>query len=328
MYAGLARAYNEGGVNTDSLFEANYEKDVRYVTAWGSTEPIDSTKARLKNALSHIKDFNHRIESMHVKSYGGAAYAFFILRQQYTVDGSMLDEYLPTTFVLERRGSSWKIVHVQRSTDYETMQQYVSIQQRREAKKWVVPGNNFFNKTVLGVRGIQMGLFEKRVGASGLNSFGKLKLPPGQTGTTKFPVFTHGESAVISINDWRFSIWGRVEREREWTWTEFLSLPQTKLRADFHCVTQWSRFDDEWEGRWMECRWRQTMAGQCVSWPRGGMRGRGQSGSGGLSSWHQTSPASGKRTVTATAPIHGRKSGFREDGSSMSDLDHVWLSME
>ncbi len=135
MYAGLARAYNEGGVNTDSLFEANYEKDVRYVTAWGSTEPIDSTKARLKNALSHIKDFDHRIESMHVKSYGGAAYAFFILRQQYTVDGSMLDEYLPTTFVLERRGSSWKIVHVQRSTDYETMQQYVSIQQRREAKK-------------------------------------------------------------------------------------------------------------------------------------------------------------------------------------------------
>ncbi len=93
-----------------------------------------------------------------------------------------------------------------------------------------------------------MGLFEKRVGASGLNSLGKPKLPPGQTGTTKFPVFTYGESPVISINDWRFSVWGRVEREREWTWTEFLSLPQTKLRADFHCVTQWSRFDDEWEG--------------------------------------------------------------------------------
>ena len=25
-----------------------------------------------------------------------------------------------------------------------------------------------------------------------------------------------------------------------------MKLPQTKLKADFHCVTHWSRFDDEW----------------------------------------------------------------------------------
>jgi DMSO/TMAO reductase YedYZ molybdopterin-dependent catalytic subunit len=33
-----------------------------------------------------------------------------------------------------------------------------------------------------------------------------------------------------------------------WTWKEFQSLPRVKVRADFHCVTRWSRLDNEWEG--------------------------------------------------------------------------------
>jgi hypothetical protein len=135
FYAGLSKAYNGGGLTTDSLFDVYFEKDVRYVTAWGWTEPLDSTKARLRNALRHVTDFNHRIESMHVKSYGDAAYAFFVLRQNYRVDGNLLEEYLPTTLVLEKRGSDWKIVHVHRSTDYQTIQQYVALQKRREAMK-------------------------------------------------------------------------------------------------------------------------------------------------------------------------------------------------
>jgi ketosteroid isomerase-like protein len=75
------------------------------------------------------------MESLRVKVFGDAAYAFFILRQQYTVDGGQLDEYLPTTFVLERRGEKWKIIHAHRSTDYETIQQYVALQRQRAAKK-------------------------------------------------------------------------------------------------------------------------------------------------------------------------------------------------
>ena len=135
FYSGLSRAYNGGGVNTDSLFDVFFEKDVRYVTAWGWTEPLDSTKARLRNAIRHVKDYSHHIESLQVKSYGNAAYAFFVLRQEYKVDDNPLAEYLPTTFVLERRGPDWKIVHVHRSTDYETIQQYVALQQKRDAKK-------------------------------------------------------------------------------------------------------------------------------------------------------------------------------------------------
>ena len=135
LYAGMERAYNVGGINSDSLINASFENDVFYVTPWGSTEPLDSTKARLRNAFGHVKNYSHRIESMKVKSFDSSAYAFFILRQEYTVDGGQLDEYLPTTFVLERKGGGWKIVHVHRSTDYETFQQYVTLQQRRAAKK-------------------------------------------------------------------------------------------------------------------------------------------------------------------------------------------------
>jgi hypothetical protein len=135
LFSGLSHAYNGTGVNTDSLIDAYYEKNVRYVTPWGSTEPLDTTKARLRNALHHVKDFDHRVEIVQVKSYGDAAYAFFILRQNYRVDGRLLEEYLPTTLVFERRGSGWKIVHAHRSTDYQTIQQYVALQKERDETK-------------------------------------------------------------------------------------------------------------------------------------------------------------------------------------------------
>jgi DMSO/TMAO reductase YedYZ molybdopterin-dependent catalytic subunit len=93
-----------------------------------------------------------------------------------------------------------------------------------------------------------MGLFEKKLEVKGVNAFGKPKVPPGQTPTSKFPVLTYGETQRIRREDWSLSVWGSVEEERTWNWDEFLKLPQTKIRADFHCVTHWSRFDDEWEG--------------------------------------------------------------------------------
>jgi hypothetical protein len=135
LHAGLSKAYNGEGLNTDSLFDVYFEKDMRYVTPWGWTEPIDSTKARLRNVVRHVKDFSYRIESLQVKPYSDVAYAFFVLRQNYKVDDNPLEEYLPTTLVLERHGQDWKIVHSHRSTDYETIQQYVALQQKRDAKK-------------------------------------------------------------------------------------------------------------------------------------------------------------------------------------------------
>ena len=32
------------------------------------------------------------------------------------------------------------------------------------------------------------------------------------------------------------------------SWEQLMKLPRTAVTADFHCVTQWSRFDNDWEG--------------------------------------------------------------------------------
>lgn len=135
LHASLTKAYNGGGVNTDSLMDAYYDRDIYYVTPWGWTEPLDTTKTRLRRALPRIKDYDNRVENLEVKAYGEGAYASFILRQNYAVDGNPLEEYLPTTFILEKREQRWKIVRVHRSTDFETFQQYVALQQKREGTK-------------------------------------------------------------------------------------------------------------------------------------------------------------------------------------------------
>ncbi|MBM4162060.1 MAG: sulfite oxidase-like oxidoreductase [Ignavibacteria bacterium] len=93
-----------------------------------------------------------------------------------------------------------------------------------------------------------MGQFEKDADIGSTNYFGKRRLPPGQTATARFPVLTYGDVPKITKEQWCFSVWGCVEEEKNWTWGEFMKLPQTTLRADFHCVTHWSRFDDEWKG--------------------------------------------------------------------------------
>ena len=93
-----------------------------------------------------------------------------------------------------------------------------------------------------------MGLFDKKEKVEGVNYFGKPLLPPGQYKTDKFPILTYGPVQSIKKEEWRFRVWGLVDEERDWTWIEFMKLPQSKLRADFHCVTHWSRFGDVWEG--------------------------------------------------------------------------------
>jgi len=132
FYQALDRAYSGVPMNTDSLFDYYFDKDVYYVTYWGITEPIDSTKLRLRQALPGIKDYKNRLESMYVKVYNNGAYAFFILRQTYTLNGVIMDEYLPTTFILERRGDRWAVVHSHRSADFQTINHLMEIAQQKE----------------------------------------------------------------------------------------------------------------------------------------------------------------------------------------------------
>ena len=132
FHQALKQAYNGVSMNTDSLMDNYFDKDVYYVTYWGMAEPIDSTKSRLRYALPGIKEYENRLESMNVKVYHGGAYAFFILRQTYSLNGIMMDEYLPTTFILERRDNRWMVVHSQRSADFQTIHHLMEVARQRE----------------------------------------------------------------------------------------------------------------------------------------------------------------------------------------------------
>jgi hypothetical protein len=72
------------------------------------------------------------LESLNVKVYDNGAYAFFILRQTYSLNGIMMDEYLPTTYILERRENRWMVVHSQRSADFQTIHDLMIVAQKRE----------------------------------------------------------------------------------------------------------------------------------------------------------------------------------------------------
>jgi DMSO/TMAO reductase YedYZ molybdopterin-dependent catalytic subunit len=74
------------------------------------------------------------------------------------------------------------------------------------------------------------------------------RVPPGQVLTTKWPVLTYGGTPRFDPQTWTFRCFGLVEREVVWTWPELLALPRVRVKSDIHCVTTWSRLDNEWEG--------------------------------------------------------------------------------
>ena len=89
-------------------------------------------------------------------------------------------------------------------------------------------------------------LFNKR-GKEDRERFGE-RLPPGQKLTDGWPVLHYGGIPPIDLAMWKFSVVGLVEEEVHFTWDEFMALPQTTLRSDIHCVTHWSKFDNDWTG--------------------------------------------------------------------------------
>jgi DMSO/TMAO reductase YedYZ molybdopterin-dependent catalytic subunit len=94
-------------------------------------------------------------------------------------------------------------------------------------------------------------------GASGSSVEGeRRRLPPGQRLTEGWPVLQYGGIPRIDLDQWEFRIAGLVEEEVTLSWERFMALPQVRLRTDIHCVTRWSRFDNDWEG----VRFRDVMA--------------------------------------------------------------------
>ena len=74
------------------------------------------------------------------------------------------------------------------------------------------------------------------------------RLPPGQKVVEDWPVLTYAGTPKIDLDKWRLRVFGAVEKEVEFTWDQFTALPATKVVCDIHCVTAWSRMDNEFEG--------------------------------------------------------------------------------
>jgi len=74
------------------------------------------------------------------------------------------------------------------------------------------------------------------------------RLPPGQSLTLKFPVLHYGPVPPFNPATWDFRVWGEVEEEKIWSWSEFNQLPREQVTMDLHCVTRWSKIDTLWEG--------------------------------------------------------------------------------
>jgi DMSO/TMAO reductase YedYZ molybdopterin-dependent catalytic subunit len=75
-----------------------------------------------------------------------------------------------------------------------------------------------------------------------------VRVPPGQSRTKKWPVLDASGAPTLDLAQWRFGMRGLVGKEVEWNWETFVKFPRVRVFADFHCVTQWSRLGNVWEG--------------------------------------------------------------------------------
>ncbi|MBR1127211.1 sulfite oxidase-like oxidoreductase [Bradyrhizobium iriomotense] len=74
------------------------------------------------------------------------------------------------------------------------------------------------------------------------------RLPPGQHLTKDWPVLDLGVMPPVSRERWRLDVYGAIENPVFWSFAEFTAQKQEQFTSDIHCVTTWSRYDNEWEG--------------------------------------------------------------------------------
>ena len=85
-------------------------------------------------------------------------------------------------------------------------------------------------------------------GTGPANRHGMPQLPVGQHEVKNWPVLDLGDVPDIPRAKWRLEVAGHVHNPLTLTWEDFMALPQTDDVSDFHCVTTWSRFDNQWRG--------------------------------------------------------------------------------
>lgn len=74
------------------------------------------------------------------------------------------------------------------------------------------------------------------------------RLPPGQRLVKDWPVLDLGAEPHVTPEKFRLDVDGVVENKLSLRLDEFMALPQADSVSDMHCVTQWSRYDNQWRG--------------------------------------------------------------------------------
>ena len=74
------------------------------------------------------------------------------------------------------------------------------------------------------------------------------RLPPGQLLVTDWPVLDLGAEPNVTAEKFRLDVDGAVENRISLSFAGFMALPQAESVSDIHCVTQWSRYDNRWQG--------------------------------------------------------------------------------
>ena len=57
-----------------------------------------------------------------------------------------------------------------------------------------------------------------------------------------------GLTPSVTSERWRLDVYGAVENPLFWDMPTFLAQEQRQFVSDIHCVTTWSRYDNQWEG--------------------------------------------------------------------------------
>ncbi len=82
----------------------------------------------------------------------------------------------------------------------------------------------------------------------------KKKLPPNQEATDRILRWGTDHPGIKSTNPqlkletYTLTIDGEVETPIKLSWNDFMKLPKTVSKSDFHCVEGWSVLDCKWEG--------------------------------------------------------------------------------
>jgi DMSO/TMAO reductase YedYZ molybdopterin-dependent catalytic subunit len=74
------------------------------------------------------------------------------------------------------------------------------------------------------------------------------RLPPGQRLVKDWPVLDLGIQPEIAPDKFFLDINGAVQSPLHLKLDELMALPQADSVSDMHCVTAWSRYDNQWRG--------------------------------------------------------------------------------